>query len=268
MVPRDIGARSWDKPINWFLIRGLTREGRHWGDFPSVLQEVFPNATIQTLNLPGAGDRNHEKSPYSMRAIARDVRAQALFPTDGRPNYIIAISMGAMVAMEWLKEHPTGLNGAVFMNTSLNILSPFWERLRPKNYLRVLKIALCQSTMERERLTLQSILRIKSPEPLVAEWTSWAESHPMSTRNRLAQLSAAITYGGSLEAPPRPILLLRSLADQLVHPKATARIARAWNMPMSTHPSAGHDLPTEDPHWICEQLIRYLGIESIDQLKA
>lgn len=265
MVSRDIGSRSWDQPINWFLIRGLTREGRHWGEFPDLLQDAFPNGTIQILNLPGTGTRNHEQSPCSIRAIARNVRAQALFPKDGRPSYILAISMGAMVAMEWLKEHPTGLNGAVFMNTSLNILSPFWERLRPTNYLRILKIALSSSALERERMTLQSILRISPPERLVAEWASWAESHPMSTRNKLAQLISAMTYGGSLEPPPRPVLLLRSLGDQLVNPKATARIARAWNTPMSTHPSAGHDLPTDDPQWVCEQLIRYLGITSIDQ---
>lgn len=246
-------------PPHFVLLRGLSRQAVHWHHFPSILLKRFPGATCEAVDLPGVGAARERSSPWTLSGIAADVRARYLLPGDGRPVHLIAISLGAMVAMEWLREHPTGVRSAVFINTSLNILSPFWERLRPRQYPRLLRIASSSRPSDREREILQMTSRMVDVSQLLPRWTEWAEVHPIPIATSLAQLAAAATYAGSLEAPPRPVLLLRSLGDELVHPRASEKIARTWGVPLVTHPAAGHDLPLDDPHWVVEQIHRFLA---------
>ena len=41
-------------------------------------------------------------------------------------------------------------------------------------------------------------------------------------------------------------------ADRLVNPHCSVRLATAWGVPHARHPWAGHDLPHDDPQWLCE----------------
>jgi pimeloyl-ACP methyl ester carboxylesterase len=249
-------------PPHWILLRGLARESAHWGKFPEALLAQFPGATVQLIDLPGVGENQHEKSPWHISGIAQSVRNKAQLSED-RECYIIAISMGAMVAMEWLKEHPTGIHGAIFMNTSLNLFSPIWERLRPQNYGRLVRIALGVPVRERERLILEMTTNLADLEALLPEWVAIAEKRPISLKTTMAQLIAAAGFAGSLEPPPRPILLLRSLADKFVGCGASEKISKAWSVPLVTHPSAGHDLPLDDAPWVAEQIARFLSNISV-----
>src|SRR5574341_206136 len=106
-------ARRWSCGMdsvlgqNWLLLRGLSREAAHWGDFVPLLQSAFPSAHISTLDLPGTGCLYRHISPTDMQAIAENVRRQAL--TAGllqRPATVLALSLGAMVTWEWLLKYP------------------------------------------------------------------------------------------------------------------------------------------------------------------
>ena len=247
-----------NKPTHWFFLRGLVRESGHWGSFVETFQSMIPHSTVQCLDLPGAGEHFQVEAPFHMSAYADFVRQHAQFPKDGRNCYILAISLGAMVAQEWLKDKPTGLHGAVFINTSLNLLSPFWERLQPHNYPTLLQIAMTSNLEIREREILRMTTQHADIEKLLPRWVEIARTRPVNLRNAAAQLMAAATYTGVVDPPPRPALILRSLGDQLVNPRASEKIAKSWSAPLSTHPSAGHDLPLDDGPWVCEQILRFL----------
>ena len=60
----------------WILLRGLTREARHWGDFPARLRAAFTDATIHTPDLPGNGRLHAQASPASVGAMTEHCRAQ------------------------------------------------------------------------------------------------------------------------------------------------------------------------------------------------
>ena len=55
--------------MHWILLRGLTREHAHWGNFPSRLREAFPDHLFHTVDLPGTGVRYRENSPSTVAAI-------------------------------------------------------------------------------------------------------------------------------------------------------------------------------------------------------
>ena len=111
---------------NWILLRGLARESAHWGDFVPLLQSTFPDAQITLLDLPGTGCFHRETSPSTIKAITDRVRRHAL--DKGfmqQPATILALSLGAMVAWEWMRSYPEDICGATLMNTSFADLSPF-----------------------------------------------------------------------------------------------------------------------------------------------
>ena len=96
---------SSDLGQNWLLLRGLARESAHWGDFIPLLQATFPDANVTMLDLPGTGRFHKEVSPRTIKAITDTVRRHAL--DNGclqQPVTILAISLGAMVAWEWMRQ--------------------------------------------------------------------------------------------------------------------------------------------------------------------
>ena len=113
----------------WIFLRGLTRESRHWGAFPEIFQQEFADARVIATDLPGNGRLNALASPCRVEAMVEGVRAllagQSLVP----PYHLLAMSLGAMVAVAWATRHPGEIVGCVLINTSMRPVSPFYHRL-------------------------------------------------------------------------------------------------------------------------------------------
>lgn len=50
------------------------------------------------------------------------------------------------------------------------------------------------------------------------------------------------------------MLLIASEQDRLVNVACSKTLASRWQIPLSLHPDAGHDLPLDDPDWLYEQI--------------
>src|SRR5690554_8206083 len=59
--------------MHWILLRGLTRERAHWGDFPERLRAAFPDQHFHPLALPGTVIHSRQASPATVRAIRDQV---------------------------------------------------------------------------------------------------------------------------------------------------------------------------------------------------
>jgi len=243
----------------WILLRGLTRESRHWGDFPAQLASTLPDARIQTVDLPGNGRRHDQTSPTCMAAMAdhcrNAVRQLGLPP----PYHLLALSLGAMVALAWARAAPADVAGAVLINTSLRPFSPWYRRLRPSAWGPLLRLLLAADARPRESIVLR-LTSARSGEwaGLLDAWTRWRRECPVSTANALRQLWAAARYRSPLAAPPVPLLLLAGARDRLVHPDCSRRLAATWQVPLAEHPDAGHDLPLDDGPWVARQVLDWL----------
>src|SRR4051794_31893570 len=93
-----------EAPAEWVLLRGLVREQAHWAQFPALLQKQFPQSEIKCLDVPGNGILHQQPSPANMRQLANWLDT-TVGPVQ-KPRAIIAISMGAMLAREWLNINP------------------------------------------------------------------------------------------------------------------------------------------------------------------
>ncbi|MCU0926202.1 MAG: alpha/beta hydrolase [Hydrogenophaga sp.] len=241
----------------WVLLRGLTREAAHWGDFPAVMQRAMPGAQLHLLDLPGNGARHQERSPTSVDAMVADVRQQLVRRGIGTPVHVLALSLGAMVAAHWAHSAPHELAGVVLVSTSLRPFSPLHHRLQLPNWPQVLRLVLGRPSPEvAERL----IWRMTSQRPAVdeaalAQWITARRLHPVSAGNALRQLVAAARYRAPAHAPGVPLLLLAGAQDTLVDPRCSIALAHAWGVPLRMHPWAGHDLPLDDPAWLVDQLV-------------
>ncbi len=244
----------------WILLRGLTRESRHWGAFPRHLGEVTGDAPVICLDLPGNGRLNHLESPLSVEAMADYCHAETASRGVARPCRVLAMSLGAMVAAAWAQRHPGDIAAALLINTSLRPFSPFYQRLRPANYLRVLHLLAGRvSDEELETAILGMTTReVAEPRAVIQAWVQWRREHPVSARNALRQLIAAARYRAPHRSPFERLLLLAGAGDRLVDPRCSQSLASRWQTRLAIHPTAGHDLPLDDEAWVLFQIREWL----------
>jgi pimeloyl-ACP methyl ester carboxylesterase len=233
------------------LLRGLVREARHWGDVGERLQRALGDGVdVIALDLPGNGTRHGETSPASVRGLLAACRAELKQRAVQPPLVLVAMSLGAMVAVQWCEEAPQELAGCVLGNTSLRGISPAWQRLRPANWLCLLcLLAPGLSVLQRERLVLAMTSGDRGRHAeVVRDWAELAHSLPVRRSNALRQLLAAMRF--TAPAPVTvPILVLAGAGDRLVDPRCSQELARRWRLPIALHPWAGHDLSLDDPQW-------------------
>jgi pimeloyl-ACP methyl ester carboxylesterase len=244
----------------WLLLRGLIREQRHWGDFPRRLADRL-NARVLCVDLPGNGQRYREPSPPQLTALLAQVRqhlAAQLPGTLSQPINLLGLSMGGMIATVWARRYPQQVQSLVLINSSFGDLSPPWRRIRPAALARLLG-ALMRTIESREQIIYDLTCSRSDIRDLTLEaWVRYARDCPVSLANFLRQLLASAGCRNGRGRPTPPALILTSDDDRLVNPTCSKAIAQHWQARLLRHPSAGHDLPHDDPDWVLEQIQRWL----------
>jgi len=242
----------------WVLLRGLTRESRHWGGFVATLREHLPDANVVTFDLPGNGRLNALRSLRSVDEMAAFCRAELRHRGLPPPYHLLAMSLGAMVAVAWAQRHPQELAGCVLINTSLRAFSPFIHRLRPASAATLVKLMLFARS---DRQWEEAILRLTTHHAgagVIDEWLELRRERPVSRTNALRQLWAAARFSALPARPTPPMLVLASTNDALVDPRCSRQLASRWGAALAEHASAGHDLPLDDGPWVAQRVRDWL----------
>jgi pimeloyl-ACP methyl ester carboxylesterase len=244
----------------WVLLRGLIREQRHWGGFVQQFHQAFPDVQIITLDIPGNGVLHHQTSPASVHGMVQACRKQLHEQGLKGPYRVLALSMGAMVAAQWATDYPEEIKSQVFINTSMRPLSPFYHRLRPRNYLRLVRNLVSGAPAEQWE---SSILKMTTTYPhpeVLKDWVAWRVQCPVTPQNALRQLFAAARFRLQAMPPTVPTLVLASTLDRLVSVECSKRLARTLRAEIFQHPVAGHDLPLDDGTWVIERVREWLAL--------
>lgn len=248
----------------WILLRGLTREVRHWGDLPERIAARWPEAGVHCVDLPGNGSRHADASPVAITPMLAAVRDEVATRGVVPPYHLLALSLGGLVAIEWGLRHPQELAGAVLVNTSVRPFAPWFRRLRPGAWPALGRLLLDvegDATHEQLVLALTSTGRGDDARRL-ADWIAWRRECRVTRLNALRQLVAAARYRAPSAPPAVPLLVLASAADRLVDPRCSTRIAQRWGSAFALHPHAGHDLPLDDAPWVVERVAAWLQAAS------
>ena len=242
----------------WIFLRGLTRESRHWGDFVAQFQQTLPDSQVVALDLPGNGQLNQQRSPLRVQDMVAYCRAELALRNIAPPYHVLAMSLGAMVAVAWGHVHPQEVAANVLINTSMRPFSPFYQRLRPANYAALLKLALLGATPEGWERTILHITSNRAIEEVLPLWLALHLERPVSRANALRQLVAAARFRASAVKPLAPTLVLASEQDHLVSVECSKALARHLECGLRLHSSAGHDLPLDDGPWVAAQVRQWL----------
>jgi len=256
----------------WILLRGLTREARHWGAFPALFcqrLDALPAALgLTLLELPGNGKERARRAPLSVPEMMAWLRSSAAEQGLRPPYRVLAMSLGGMVATAWAQQHSEEIERLVLINTSMQPFCSMPERLRPTAWPAMVCLAAkWGNAQECERIIHDlTCKRRNTVGDDMARWIEIRRSAPVSAVNGLRQLWAAARFSAELEAPGCPTLLLSSALDDLVNPICSTRIAARWGATHAVHPWAGHDLPHDDPQWTCKTVVDWLA--AVDDRRA
>jgi pimeloyl-ACP methyl ester carboxylesterase len=248
----------------WILLRGLIRESRHWEAFPALFSQQFAGDTVVTIDLLGNGEHYDDKSPRTIEKMVAGLRDELSRKGLRPPFHVAALSLGAMTAISWMNDYPGEVAVGVLMNTSVARYSPFWKRLRPQNYRRILFDGVLKGdALAKERMILQLTTNLISDaerEQTAQRWAGYAATQPVSKSNAWRQILAAACFRAPPEAPKgASILLLNGGGDRLVDPSCSAALARAWQVSLRVHPTAGHDLTMDAGTWVANEIKDWLA---------
>ena len=257
-APREAAARRNARlltAMTWILLRGLTRESGHWGTFAGDLSSALGGERVVMVDLPGNGALNQRRSPVTVRRLVEECRVEVERRKVHPPFDIVAMSLGAMVAVGWAALDSVELQRCVLINTSLRPYSPFFRRLRPSNYLPLICTLIEGNAAKREQLVLQMTSNdAQAHDGVIDAWIAMRRARPVSRANAIRQLFAAARYRAPEARPHCDVLMLASTRDRLVDVRCSRAIARAWHVPLMEHASAGHDLPLDDPQWVIDRV--------------
>ena len=243
---------------HFVLIRGLLREARHWGGFTGSLQQQFPHATISTPDIPGNGRLYQATSPKAIAEMTEALREQI---NANQPLRLIALSMGGMIAMDWMTRYPDEVEAAILINTSARPLSPFYHRLRWTVYLQVIQMIFHSAAQKEADILSLTSNRHRHDNKLLESWQQWQQQNPVSKVSARSQFLAAAKFSIT-NKPLQLILIVTSQADRLVDYRCSLKLAQAWQTDYVQHKTAGHDLPLDEPEWLAGAIKQWFDLQT------
>ena len=246
--------------MNFFLLRGLIRERAHWGSFVGEMEKAFPGDRIITLEIPGVGDLYRETSPDNLDDMIESMRGSTEeYFAGGEENLLLAMSLGGMMARRWMERFPGDFRKVVLANTSFKGLSPLHHRLRPATMLRFVRIFFTPGMEARESAIIRLVRNnTENHEKILGEWVEIQARRPVSRKSFFNQIKAALTFNPTLDRPEAHLLVLAGGGDRLCDPRCSRKIHETWGGTLAIHPTAGHDLPLDDPPWVIDQIKGWL----------
>ncbi len=244
-------------PIPVLLIRGLSREQRHWGRFRDLLAAALPNPVL-SLDFAGCGALYQQRSPARVAQLRQSVRRQLLqSPCYNGRVHLVAMSLGGMLAADWALVYPAEVASVSLINSSARPLSAFYQRLNWRNYAAIAALLFADAARREQRILQLTTAQAYQDLRTVRQWQTWQQQRPVSIANAVCQLWAASRF--RLNALPQcPALIISSKGDQLVSAQCSAAIADYWQAPLLQHPWAGHDIALDDPHWLAGQIAGFI----------
>lgn len=239
------------KPTRIFLIIGLTKESAHWDEnFIDNLKKRFNTEDIIAVDLPGAGEFLDKKSPMSMEGVVKETRANyAKYFEGDSHNIMVSVSLGGMVATEWIKHYPADFERFVIINSSFRGFSPVYKRVQPWAMKKFFSIFLAGSEEQREHHVIEMCCNNADVyDHTKHKWIKLAKERPMSHGNMVRQLLAGARYSPD-HKPEIPTLIIAAKHDKLAHYTCSEKLHSKWggDIHIMEDENIGHGIHIDAP---------------------
>lgn len=242
------------------LLRGLTREQRHWGELVPMLAAKLPNPLL-CFDFAGVGELYQQRSPTTISGLRQSVRSQWQQHEAAQKTarvHLVALSLGGMLATDWALAYPNEVASVTLINSSARPLAPFYQRLRWQQYPAIASLFWLSAASREQRILQLTSTRAYQNPAIVANWQRWQQQQPVSMVSALRQLLAASRFK-LLQPLACPTLVLSSKADKLVNPHCSVALANFLQAPHQQHSWAGHDIALDDPNWLAAQIAAFVA---------
>jgi pimeloyl-ACP methyl ester carboxylesterase len=248
--------------MNWLFLRGLIQEQSFWGDFREVFQREHPHDRVFCLDLPGFGTEYSRRSQASIESIANDVRGRWLELRKANPGSWSALghSLGGMAFLSWIGHHPKDFERAVMINASAGDLNRFYERYRPGIWLDGVHHGLRRDPVRQERIIMKMTSQhaVAYDKHLTLRSSCYVD-RPLRLMDAFRQMWAGLHFK-SPESLATSALFMTARNDRLVHHGCSEKLAKKYGAEFRIHPTAGHDLMLDDPHWIASEISAWMNV--------
>jgi len=242
---------------NLLLIRGLSREKRHWGEFPDFIESHL-DVKVHTIDNLGVGEFYKEKAPTTIERNVDFLQEQfeEIYTKNPGEWYLLGISLGGMFVTEWA-QRINPFKKVFVINSSFKNLSPLFKRISPRA-LRLMSKSLLLNNQRQEEIIydLTSYRSATSEHAYFKkfEWIGYREKFPMSRENFLRQLASAASYRLH-KKPKNTMVILAAKNDELCHWTCGRDLANFCGAQFYLYEGlAGHDLPMDHPEFIKDVL--------------
>jgi 3-oxoadipate enol-lactonase len=244
-----------------FFSHGLLYSCRMWDAQIPVLQRRF---RCIRYDHRGQGQSTVEKSGYDMDTVAED--AAALIRALGvQPVHFVGLSMGGFVGMRLAARHPDLIRSLVLLDTSADV--------EPAEHLPRYRMLTFIERWLGPRLVAGAVMNIMHGASARADPTRAAEWKAVKARfiatNRVGAVRAVHGVLGrkgikdELANIWAPTLVMVGEEDTATVPaKAAAIAAGIRGARLVRIPKAGHLSPIDNPAFVTEQLLGFLGAAS------
>jgi pimeloyl-ACP methyl ester carboxylesterase len=248
---KRIGDKGSDC-VRFILIHGLGRDQAYWRPLVALLRQAYPEALIETPDIPGVGILHRTPSPTHLADYLPFLEGQ--LANSDEQAVLIGLSLGGMLALTWAAIEPQRFRHLVVINTSSR-LSPFYRRLKVYRAWRQPAAIFRFSRRAKERAIYHLICnRRPMPDDLLDEWEAIQNRHPVKITNQIRQIWAGLRFLPPDKGLLPALTVIYSKADHWVDPRCSEDLIKYYNSNSYQHGWAGHDLPQDDPQWLLNKL--------------
>jgi pimeloyl-ACP methyl ester carboxylesterase len=233
--------------MNYVFIRGLARNKHHWYGF----EKRFDSSShVIMLDIPGNGEFFKQISNLSIEENTDFLRKQFLKLKMDGPYILVGISLGGMIAIDWLNRYALDFEQVIAINISAKNLAFPWQRFNWKLFFKIPRLIFA-SDVEVELTILKATLNLKTVDTaLLDQALNISDKYKTSTMNFLRQIIAASRFHFPDEVNAKKLIIIYSENDRLVNSISSKKVVEKLNCRYFVHTLAGHDLPLDDSEWL------------------
>lgn len=233
--------------MNYVFIRGLARNKEHWYGFE---KRFYLGSHVIMLDIPGNGELNQLTSPLTIKECTNFLRKQFLSLKKDETYTLVGISLGGMIATDWLNRFEDDFEKVIVINMSAKNLALPWQRFHFKMFLQI-PFLLFSNERKIEKSILNTTLNMKKPDNQLLEKALLILKHFKTSKiNLFRQLIAASQFHFPLDIKSQKMIVIFSENDRLVSSISSKKIIQKLKCRYFIHQHAGHDLPLDDPEWL------------------